>query len=1238
MTKDPERKKIRLPIIIALAYIGMLFFASACSDQKKQNKVAKLGGKELPVPRTTLLSQLPQKNKPRVILQDTVPEPIVVNLSIRETTSSRAIESLNEKNVQKYLSENDNNVGTIVSEFQGKGFFTTFTTDNGLSLDQVYCSYRDRWGNLWFGTNGGGVSKYDGKTFVNYTTEHGLASNVVWCITQDHAGNLWFGTDGSGVSKYDGEAFTNYTTGDGLPDNVVFSILEDKKNNLWFATLAGGVSKWDGKRYTIYTTKEGLANNAVKSILEDSKGNIWFGTLGGGVSKWNGTSFTNYTTEEGLIGNKVWSIAEDNSGSLWFGTEGKGISKYDGNVFTNFQLFSDASYDAVFSIAKDRYGILWLGTRKSGVIKYDGKTFTRYSAANGLSNNQIGAITEDEKGNLWFSSFGSGIFKFAGSSFTNFSMVQGLTSNIVFSIAEDKEGKLWFGTSDGGVCRYDGKQFENFTKADGLARNEIYSILNDRAGNLWFGTSGGGVSKYNGKSFTNYTTLQGLANNIVFSILEDKKGNLWFGTSGGGVSKYDGKSFTNYTVLQGLAGDVVFSIKEDSNANLWFGTLDGGVSKFNGKGFTNYTTEQGLADNAVWTIIEDRQKNLWFGTQQGLSLMPYEPNVEAPGIQRNAKKYLEKTFTSFTKKDGLPDNFITQVIQGDKESLYVGTNLGMCELLPGQKENSTGKKWVVGRVFNSQQGYPVKDVNAGLNAMFKDSRGVIWMGTGSDKTGLVRFEPNALRNFSRTPPKLFINQVRINNKALSWRTIDTSRSGFSDSSKRRAFIVEEVNLFGTELTALERDSSRKANKIRFDGIPKWQSLPQKLVLPHYFNNVSFDFGAIETNQNFLIKYKYFLEGYDKEWSPESHNTTANFGNIYEGIYTFRVKAQSPEGIWGTTVSYSFKVLPPWWRTWWMFFIYAILLVACVILFSWLKHRQIIYEKKKLKYQITGATEQIREENKKVQAQKKQIEDTLNELKETQTQLIQSEKMASLGELTAGIAHEIQNPLNFVNNFSALNKELVAEMNEEIDKGNYAEVKSIAKDIENNEQKIADHGGRAEAIVKGMLQHSRSSVGLKELTDINKLADEYLRMAYHGLRAKDKSFNATIKTDFDETIGQVNIIPQDIGRVILNLITNAFYAVNEKREQNLDGYEPTISLSTKKMDDKVLISVKDNGNGIPQKIIDKIFQPFFTTKPAGQGTGLGLSLAYDIVKTHGGELKVETSVGEWTDFKFSILTE
>lgn len=268
----------------------------------------------------------------------------------------------------------------------------------------------------------------------------------------------------------------------------------------------------------------------------------------------------------------------------------------------------------------------------------------------------------------------------------------------------------------------------------------------------------------------------------------------------------------------------------------------------------------------------------------------------------------------------------------------------------------------------------------------------------------------------------------------------------------------------------------------------------------------------------------------------------------------------------------------------------------------------------------------------------ELKETIVNLKAAQAQLIHAEKMASLGELTAGIAHEIQNPLNFVNNFSEVSNELLDEMNEELEQGAYDEAKMIASDIKQNLEKITHHGKRADSIVKGMLQHSRKSTGEKEHVDLNQLIDEYLRLAYHGLRAKDKSFNAHLETHFDDTIDSISIIPQDMGRVILNLITNAFYAVSEKHNElktSNHEYHPTVSIQTKQEKNAVEIYIKDNGNGIPKKIVDKIFQPFFTTKPTGSGTGLGLSMSYDIIKAHNGQLTVESEEGQQTVFKIVL---
>jgi signal transduction histidine kinase len=345
----------------------------------------------------------------------------------------------------------------------------------------------------------------------------------------------------------------------------------------------------------------------------------------------------------------------------------------------------------------------------------------------------------------------------------------------------------------------------------------------------------------------------------------------------------------------------------------------------------------------------------------------------------------------------------------------------------------------------------------------------------------------------------------------------------------------------------------------------------------------------------------------------------------------------PEGVQAFILNFSFLSIP----------IATSIYLGLDFAFTSVSLKQKLGEVEKLseeKQQILASQNETLE--RQVTQRTAELQHSLKELNATQAQLIQSEKMASLGELTAGIAHEIKNPLNFVNNFSEVNIELIEELEQEIDKENLKDVKVLAKDIKENQQKINLHGKRADAIVKSMLQHSRTSSGQKEPTDINTLTEEYLRLAYHGLRAKNNTFNATVKTDFDKTIGEMNIIPQDIGRVILNLITNAFYAVTEKNIWTTAAeqpYEPTVSVSTKLIEPalgglSVFISVKDNGSGIPQKILDKIFQPFFTTKPAGQGTGLGLSLSYDIVKAHGGEITVKTNENEGTEFIIQLSVQ
>jgi signal transduction histidine kinase/streptogramin lyase len=1134
---------------------------------------------------------------------------------------------------------------------RGNGFFSTFTTENGLARDMISCGFKDQFGNLWFGTLGAGVSRYDGKSFTNFTTSQGLANNTVWSITEDRSGNLWFGTHGGGVSRYDGRSFTTFTSSQGLANNNVWVIKEDQRGNLWFGSLDGGVSRFDGKTFTTFTTSQGLADNNVKTITEDRNGNLWFGTLGGGISRFDGEAFTSFNTSHGLANNNVRAIIEDQNGNLWIGTKGGGISCFDGKTFMNFNTSHGLVNDNVRTITEDQSGNLWIGTSGGGVSCYNGKSFTNFTTLQGLANNDVFSITEDQSGSLWFGTYGGGVSHYYRKSFTKFTRAQGLANNIIWSIAEDNSGNLWFGTFGGGVSCYDGKSFTNFTTSQGLANNNVLSITEDQNGGLWFGTHGGGVSRYYGKSFTNFSSLQGLASNIVLSIKEDQRGNLWFGTLGGGVSCFDGKSFTNFTTSQGLANNNVRVITEDQYGNLWFGTEGGGVSRYDGKSFTNFTTSQGLGNNTIWSITEDQMGNLWFGTDGG-------------GLSR----YDGSTFENFTTQDGLPDNCITQIVIYNEEML-IGSNAGVANLLHfslknGQSnaegldaqnkidnllpQNDISNKELskyapVFKIYNFATGYPVKDVNVGQNTLYFDATGVIWVATGSDKTSLLRIDYDAFQK-NENSPKVILQNLKVNNENISWYNLKYQ----SESSKadKLAIINEEILTFGRQLNEMLRDTMRqKFSDIEFEDITRFYPLPKNLVLPHKLNHVTFEFAAVAPARPNLIKYQYMLEGYDDGWSPIAQKTSASFGNIFEGTYTFKLKARSSDGIWSEPISYTFEVLPPWWRSWWMYVIYSIVFIGGLyLLYRWrlaslrreketlelkvkvrtkeIQNQKVEIEQKNEELraseeglqaaneELTAINEELYYKNEEINQTNAELKATLQHLKDTQSQLLQSEKMASLGVLTSGVAHEINNPLNYI---------MCAHMGFEnyFEENNLIEDEVISELLDNLKEGVE----RASAIVQGLNQFSRASDSDTEECHLHSIIDNCLVMLNNKLKHRIEVEKNYYKEDL--------IIMGNVGKLhqaFINILSNAMQAIPEKGQ---------IIINTKNENNTAIIEISDNGSGISEEDLSKITDPFFTTKDPGEGTGLGLSITYNIIHKHGGKLKFDSTEGKGTTVTVSL---
>ncbi len=775
--------------------------------------------------------------------------------------------------------------------------FSSFGKQQGLNYLGIRSIFEDYAGNLWFGTVGGGVDRYDGKYFTHFTTKEGLPNNLVGGMAEDHSGNLWFTTTG-GVCRYDGYYFTNFTEKEGLSHNVVIPMLKDRFGNLWFGTNDGGVNRYDGHSFTHYTKKEGLPNNTVNGMFEDRSGNLWFGT-NGGVSRYDGKSFTNFTEKEGLSHNTVRSILEDRAGNLWFGTNG-GVCCYEGQFFTHFTVKEGLTHNIVWTILQDRTGNLWFGTG-GGVSRYDGKTFTHFTVKEGLCQNIVFSSLEDRSGNLWFGTFDGGVSRYDGHTFTHFTDKEGLSNNAVFSMVEDRSGNLWFGTTGGGVNRYDGKTFAQFTEKEGLPHNMVRSMLKDHNGNLWIGSEGEGISRYDGKTLTRFTEKDGLSNNLIRGSIEDHAGNLWIGTLRGGVTRYDGKSFTQFTVKEGLSNNVVRCILEDRSGNLWFGTWGGGVSRYDGHTFTHFTEKEGLLSNDIRSMLEDSGGNIWFGTN-------------GKGVSR----YDGQFFTHFTEKEGLANNDVVSILEDSHGNIWFGTGSGLSFLsktkLNALSIQKTQKDILDSGIIFKNYTYESGFIGIGCNesAILEAKDGRIWIGA-NDRLSV--FNPKG-GLADTVAPNLVLTGLALFNEDIPWINLISK-----ESSKQTPVVKDTGFVLGNGVRVAE---------FEFEDVTPWYGLPMNLSLAHNNNYLTFIFTGITVFQPKEVKYQYKLEGIDDNWSLLTNRNEATYGNLPPGHYTFKVKARNSEGYWSKEVTYNFTIRPPWWRTWWAYVLYAVFIGGSIL--------------------------------------------------------------------------------------------------------------------------------------------------------------------------------------------------------------------------------------------------------------------------------------------------------------------
>jgi len=1082
-------------------------------------------------------------------------------------------------------------------------------------------------------------SQLDPNKLTHYSEMDG---NIIYDVISDRMGNIWMATQ-SGLVKFDGYEYTRFNP-DANDTTTIGSILTHRlyegSNGKIFITCLDFIEVYDpvtrsfeNHPFIELTDFPPFAQTGIRDVASDGRGRIYFGATSAiGVTASHGLVYFDENEEkmkrfeypDTLEIMNTYQITTDPIGNVWF-LSYSGLFKID----PNNRLYRIIEWDQLnlnedeffYHIRSDNTGMIWFVTTNKKLVAYDPYTENTESWSienvfkDKLERFSVHDLIIDTTNNLWIATEkGLIYFNRENEMFETFGENHGKseTYEAINSLHFDSFGNLWMGTRSSGLLKYNtrallGSYVYKVNDNNSLSAGWVNKVFESDDGSIWIATA----HDHPSSGFSRLDPVTGTLTSYSYSSL--KLGIRWFNVFGeleqgeiiaetsDGLLVFDTRDITvRKTSLEGLEDSVSFNdLYTDSRGNMWYSTYNGLFHKKKGSNKINHydiSQFQGdsISSNEIAEVRESEKYGLWLLTNNGLYLYNYDTDQ----ITRHA--YDPR------KGEVLPSQDVNSFYEGSDGIVWVGTwQGGLCRYDP-----RTGKI----RTYTNADGLASMSIQG---ILADEENNDLWISTFA---GISRFsiEEEQFNNFSL--------EDGIQGLLYADGSYLKTTGGlfiFGGSNGITIFDPDDIDensipprIYITDFKIANQSMGKGTHSIINDKI----SQPDGIELKHDQNNISFDYVGLQYDNATKNRYSYILENYDDSWREVVNQRTAYYYNLPPGKYTFRVNASNSNGVWNETgIFMNIRINPPWWKTWWAYALYGLFVIAAIILFDRFQRRRLVEK----------AKNQARERELE---QAKEIEKAYHKLKTTQSQLLHAEKMASLGELTAGIAHEIQNPLNFINNFSEVNSELLIEMKDELENKNLAEVKAIADDLAVNEEKIYYHGKRADSIVKGMLQHSRSSNGEKVFTDINAIADEYLRMAYHGLRAKDQSFNADFKTEFDEELVKIKVIPQDIGRVLLNLINNAFYAVARKGKEDPDGYEPRVVISTKQIDDMVEIRVIDNGGGIPENIREKIFQPFFTTKAAGQGTGLGLSLSYDIItKGHGGSLKVVTKESEGTEF-------
>ncbi|HXC06026.1 MAG TPA: two-component regulator propeller domain-containing protein [Bacteroidia bacterium] len=790
--------------------------------------------------------------------------------------------------------------------------FRSYSVEEGLTQSQVLAVFQDHNGLMWFGTNSGGVSSFDGSKFSTYTERNGLIHNIIYSICDDAQGNLVFGTY-AGLSIFNGFGFRNFTDSNGLPHKRVYKVVRSPDNRIWIGT-AKGVCYLENNKIVPFKQNETLNQSSVFAIYADSKGRIWFGTLNNGVFVLDHQELTQITKAQGLTDNFVRSIIEQKDGSMLIATNNGLNHLVNGKVDPSFVVpEGQISYT---SSCYDKSGLIWLATA-SGAYKYTGTSFIRYTLKNGLGSNNLLCLLCDREGNLWFGTSGNGVSKLGAETFFNLNSNDSLTRDYVNSVFIDQAHNRWIGLQNSGVLKLNTANKVVAALVDdakhpkqSLAGSNVNCMYETRDHKIWFGTSNG-LSIYDGEKLTNYYTANGLKDEKIYALAKGLDDRIWIGTRNGLCFIPHPESITDPNPIQDFPdlnnllekdNKAVYSIYGDRKGTIWYGTGKGVIKNENGH-LHVLSKKDHFCDKRVSCITEDEEGKIWFGTDEGLFV------------------YDGTYFFKADESNGLSSNKIYVIIFDQKGFLWVGTNKGLDRLDAKKFRN---ERRVELKHYGKEEGF--KGVECNVGACYKDEKGRIWFGTIK---GVTVYDP-ALDKQNTVEPQTTVSHIR-----LFFQDVD-----FKPWSK---------------------------------GIDSLTKLPLQLVLPYNKNHLTFDFRGISLTIPSKVQYKFKLEGIDGDWVPATYKNEATYSSLPPGEYTLQLKASNNDGLWNKNpFEFHFRILPPWYQTWWFYTLSVLLILTGVYLFIRIRTAQLIKTQVMLETQVRERTSELREEKEKVEVINKEI--------------------------------------------------------------------------------------------------------------------------------------------------------------------------------------------------------------------------------------------------------------------------